>query len=217
MYSLIETSEFKVWGISDTHFFHAGPRSGIPLWKSRGYNSPIDMTHGILKKINDVVRPSDILIHLGDFCLDTSLEQFNWLLDSIQCQTIYYVTGNHENPHFKQIYLKLLKEKYGDCHFAYPIKYKNMVYVGPYLEICVNNQLFICSHFPFMIWNKMETGSIHLTGHSHGSCRNTNSKNTYGKILDIGVDEFNGPISFSDIIKLINSKLYASVKLDHHG
>jgi hypothetical protein len=53
-----------------------------------------------------------------------------------------------------------------------------------------------------------------LCGHSHKNDKGINPDCLDGKILDVGVDNFGGPISFAEIKKIMNKK---SLKVtDHH-
>ena len=143
---------------------------------------------------------------------------FEELLGRFHCQNIYMLHGNHRNPHYKNIYKPLVKQilgdKYTDDSEVYPLRYRNVVYIGHYAEAILNGQMFILSHFPYMIWDHEQHGGICLTGHSHSSCPQTNSKGTYGRILDCGWDEFRKPLSVSEIINIVHPKKIISI--DHH-
>ena len=75
MISLRETPEQKVYVTADPHLNHAGPVSN-PVWKSRGYADVKSYTDDWFRITNELVRPNDILIVIGDYCLNTTIEQF---------------------------------------------------------------------------------------------------------------------------------------------
>lgn len=217
MMNLRETEDQKIYISSDFHLNH-DPKWDNPIWKMRGFNSAQEMTDGIIDSVNETVRPNDILIFLGDFCLNTTLPQFEQLIARFNCQNIYMMFGNHPNPHRKNIYKPLVKQILGDKYTenseVYPLRYKNIIYIGHYAEAILNGQMYILSHFPFMIWDHKQHGAICLTGHSHASCEHTNSKGNYGRILDCGWDEFKRPLSLSEITHLMKDKTHQSI--DHH-
>lgn len=217
MLTFKDTDTQKTYVSTDFHLKH-DPKWDNPIWKMRGFNSAIEMTDEIIDSVNNTVMPDDNLIYLGDFCLNTSIEQFEVLISRINCKNIYMLWGNHANPHYKQIYKPLVKtilgEQYTDESEIYPLRYKNIIYLGHYAEVIINGYICVLSHFPLLIWNNVKNGSIQLTGHSHGNCEATNSKNMTGKILDCGWDEFKKPLSFPEILAIVESKRYKSI--DHH-
>ena len=214
MLNFRETEEKKIYTTSDWHLGHAKDF----IWKSRGYSSVQEHTDGIINKTNEIVKESDILFNLGDFCLNSSTEQFEEYISHIKCQNVYMLWGNHPNKHYKEIYVplvkKLLEENYIENREVYPLRYKNIIYMGQYLECILNGQMYIMCHFPFLIWDHQQHGGICLVGHSHSSCTQTNSNGVYGRILDCSWDEFKRPLSLQDINNILVNKRYHPI--DHH-
>ncbi len=208
-----ETEEQKIYVTSDWHLNHKQEF----VWKSRGHNSIEEHNKSIFKITNEIVRENDILFNLGDFTLNSSVGEFEGFLSQIKCQNVYMLWGNHPNKHYKEIYRPLIKgilgENYTDNSELYPIRYRNIVYIGHYAEVILNKQMFVLSHFPFMIWHHNQQ-SVCLTGHSHSSCPKTNSKGTYGRILDCSWDEFKRPLSLAEINAIVKNKTYSPI--DHH-
>lgn len=213
-----QTEEQKVYFSSDFHLNHS-PKWPIPIWKGRGFESVTEMNDAIIKSINDVVRSTDILIFLGDFVLNCSDSQFEEFLSRINCQNIYMLFGNH-NSQVKDAYSKAVNEYlqsiYGDKHYQhsedveiYPVRYRNIIFVGNYLELIVDGQYFMASHYPQSSWNHMAKNSIHLHGHIHST------KETYiqnGKMIDVGFDYHRRPISVDEIKNLMRN-----VVVKHEG
>ena len=77
------TSRRKTWVISDTHFYH---KKMVELC-----NRPNDFDKIITKNINQLIKPQDMLIHLGDV---TWKEFPHW-----PCETIL-VKGNHDSKSY---------------------------------------------------------------------------------------------------------------------
>lgn len=217
MINIRETEDQKIYVSTDFHLNH-NPKWETPIWKMRGFNSAAEMTDGIIQSVNDVVRPTDYLIYLGDLCLNTTPSQFEELIARLKCQTIYMLHGNHPNPHYKNIYVQLVKQalgdKYTDGSEVYPLRYKNIIYVGHYDEAILNGQMVILSHYAFRSWNHMSHGSWCLHGHEHGAIADSGPNSATAKILDVAWDTFRKPLSFSEIQIIMNKKKITSV--GHH-
>ena len=123
------TSESKNWVSSDWHLGHQREF----VWGARGYKTHQEHTDGVINGINDNVLPNDNLFYLGDFSLNSNDQLFNEYLSRINCQNIYMLWGNHNSPG-KNIYKKTVLEQYlRDDISVYPIRYRNVIFVGDYL------------------------------------------------------------------------------------
>lgn len=208
-----ETKNEKVGIISDPHFHH-NPKWAIPLWKARGYNSVEEHDNDIIDKVNAMFGPNDILFMLGDFCLNTTVDQFNELLGRIKPQ-IWALWGNHNNPHDKAVYRKAMGSNYiGSIQVEqYPYQYKNMLYLGPRVTLILNGQFCVLDHYPLHVWEEMQHGAWMLCGHSHYGCEYSRAE-TPGKILDVGWDGHKAPWTFEEIKVVMATKQFVAV--DHH-
>ena len=90
---LTHNDSHKVFFTSDTHFRH----NQSFIFESRGYKDRYEHDDALIAKINEVVRPEDTLIHLGDFCLNITPPEFNEILSRINCNNILYIWGNHNS------------------------------------------------------------------------------------------------------------------------
>lgn len=207
-------TEQKTVVTSDIHLGH----QLAEVWQARGYTSPTDHDNSVIDIINKTVGPDDNLISLGDFCLSTPLDKFNEFLSRIECQNIYMIWGNHPNPYYKAIYKPMVKAVIGDSYIdgmeVYPLKYRNVIFIGHYAEVVWNGQMVILSHYPHYVWNHMQHGAWMLCGHSHYGCELTQIHTKYGKILDVGWDGHGMPWSFGALNKTMNNKPIPNV--DHH-
>jgi hypothetical protein len=70
---------------SDTHFNH----NKDFVYKARGYENPQEMTEDMIRIINDTVGKDGILLHLGDFCLNTTSEQYRDILKRLEIKEIW--------------------------------------------------------------------------------------------------------------------------------
>lgn len=204
--NLRETDQNKIYVTSDFHFGHKREF----VWKDRGYANVQEHDDAIINILNAMVRPTDTLLFLGDFCLNTTIDQFNDYLSRIKCQNILSLFGNHNNPHQKNVYEKMVPPGAE----TYPVKYKNLTYYGHYLEAILNGQYAVLCHYPIFVWNEMKHGAWMLCGHSHYSFPQTQQDNSYGKILDVGWDGHAKPYTLEEIKTIMDTKQF--VPVDHH-
>ena len=207
---LRHSDEHRVWFTSDTHFNHDKEF----IYKSRGYSNRYEHNDALINKINELVRVEDTLIHLGDFCLNITMPEFEEILGRINCQNILYIWGNH-NSCIRRMYEETLVGEYqrNDIE-VYPYKIGKLTFLGDYKEIIVNGQLMVLHHYPHQIWNQMQKGAWQLSGHSHYTNPTTQVDNVENKILDVGWDGHWRPVSFSDLQSFMSKKTH--VKQDKH-
>ena len=208
-----QTDDCKHYFISDLHHFHNPPWT-IPLWKARGYNDLLDMNDDQVLQINSMVRPDDVLWHLGDITLNCTETQFEEFLSKIKCQNIYSLFGNHNNPSWA-IYQREVRKIIDRDVEIYPLRYKNFVFHGNYQEILIDGQYIVLQHYPLHIWNYMKDGAWHLCGHSHNACPFSTIANADAKILDVGWDGKLKPYSMVDLREIMNKKNVFNAG-DHH-
>jgi calcineurin-like phosphoesterase family protein len=202
----------KIYITSDPHLGH----NRDFVYGARGFVDVKSHDDAVIESFNVLARPNDKLIILGDLCLNTTLEQFDTYLARINCQNIYAIWGNHNNPHEKKIYFLGQPERYvrGIKVLSYPFEYKKLVFLPHYVEAALNNQFVILSHYPHFIWNEMSHGAWMLCGHSHYGCEFSKAENLNAKILDVGWDGHLGPWSLEEIKAVMDKKIIPVV--DHH-
>lgn len=174
-----------VWFTSDTHFGH----TNIIEYCNRPFSSIYDMDESLLYEINKVVKPTDMLYHLGDF----SFRNISHYLDRINCKNINLIYGNHDKSHRKEL--------------------SNILPCFDLKRIKVCDQDVILCHYAMAIWEKSHHGSIHLYGHSHSNAEENLDKIMPERLsMDVGVDNAfkllgtYRPFSFEEIQKILNSK-----------
>jgi calcineurin-like phosphoesterase family protein len=209
--TIVESDGLKVHFWGDPHLGH----NRDFIWGARGYTSAKDHTDSQIDTVNNFVRKDDILIMLGDLCLNSDHTQVNDYLDRIQCRNLVSVWGNHNNPHEKTIYRpERDKLTIYPVQWVYPVKYKNMTYIGHYHEMTVNGQFIVLCHYPFMSWNQLMHGAWMLCGHEHGGLPATRPEASDGKILDLGWDLHKKPLSFAEVKAIMDTKKVSVV--GHH-
>jgi calcineurin-like phosphoesterase family protein len=206
---LTHNDSHKVFFTSDTHFRH----NQSFIFESRGYKDRYEHDDALIAKINEVVRPEDTLIHLGDFCLNITPPEFNEILARINCQNIAYIWGNH-NSCIRRSYEDAVATEYGKDIEVYPYAIGKLTYLGYYKELIVNGHMIVIHHYPHQIWNQMQKGAWQLSGHSHYSNPTTQLDHPDNKILDVGWDGHGKPLSFPEIQKIMVNKNH--IKQDKH-
>lgn len=201
--------DHRVFFTSDTHFNH----DKAFIYEARGYSNRYEHNDALITKINEVVRPQDTLIHLGDFCLNITPTEFNEILARINCNNIAYIWGNH-NSCIRRYYEDAVTTEYGKDIEVYPYAVGKITYLGYYKELIVNGQMTVIHHYPHQIWNQMQKGAWQLSGHSHYTNPTTQLDHPDNKILDVGWDGHGKPLSFPEIQKIMMNKQH--VKQDKH-
>ncbi len=199
----------KVFFTSDSHFRH----NQSFIFEARGYKNRYEHDDALIAKINEVVRPQDTLIHLGDFCLNITPPEFEEILRRIDCNNILYIWGNH-NSCIRRIYEDAVITEYNKDIEVYPYKVGKITYLGYYKELIVNGQMIVIHHYPHQIWNQMQKIAWQLSGHSHYTNPTTQLYCSENKILDVGWDGHGKPLSFPEIQKIMMNKNH--VKQDKH-
>lgn len=217
-----QTPEQKVYWLSDTHLNH----NRDFVYGARGFNSSQEHTDFVINKINEIVRPNDILMHAGDFCLNTEEKGLNSLLARIHCQNIYMTWGNHNNPLWK-IYQNEVANFFRsmDDDFTatqpkpdveiYPFRYKSILFLGNYVELTVDGQYFVMCHYPIHVFNYMKDGAKMICGHSHYGLPFSQADNLTSKILDVGWDGYSRPLSTEEVLAIMDKKTIF-LSGDHH-
>jgi calcineurin-like phosphoesterase family protein len=219
-----QSDDRKTYITSDTHLRHNNPKSGL-IWKNRGYTDSESHTSAIIDGINSRVRTNDNLLHFGDFCLNSTKSDVEEILSRIQCQNIFLVWGNHNNPLWA-MYREEIKKVYqcspignytgcGDEIEIYPLRYRNVIFIGNYIEFTIDGHYFVGAHYPIYVFNYMKDGAKHLCGHSHYNLEFSQADNTQSKILDVGWDGHAKVLSLEEVLHIMNKKnIFAA---DHHA
>lgn len=203
----------KIYVSSDWHNYHDSNWE-VPIWKMRGYSSPEDSKDDVINKINSKVKNDDILYFLGDGFLNTTDEQCLDFFEKINCELIYYIFGNHES-NMHRVYKKLCFDKIGESGVEiYPLRYKNIVFLGNYQEIQIGKHYISLSHFPMHGWNKNSHGAFNLHGHCHNNDPTRNPEYHMGKCLDCSWEYKNDVWSMKEIFEIMSTK--EILITDHH-
>ena len=193
---------------SDTHYSHKNICRGVTNWRlpngqvpdkeTRDFETIDKMNANIVDNINSLVGQDDILIHLGDWSFG-GFEKISEFYDRLICKNIHLVIGNHD--HHIENNRENIQEKF--------------LSISHYLELNLNGQNYILSHYPISSWNGMNKGWIHLHGHVHLPKHMRMGK---GKKMDVGMDGNDlKPYNMREIISIMrNQPIKSDMLFDHH-
>lgn len=167
---------------SDHHFGHGN----IIKYCNRPFRHTTEMDEAIIQAHNSVVSNSDICFFLGDISFRGLEHTLNLLYRMNGVKVL--VLGNHDN---------VVRNNLEEMRKVFEV-------INNYLELEVEKQKFVLSHYPMASWHGLGRGSIMLHGHCHGTWKDPQDR----KILDVGVDCNNfTPISNRDIVSKLAKKV----------
>lgn len=123
---------------SDEHYGHYN----VIKYCNRPFSSTIEMDEELIRRHNEKVKSTDIVIHAGDFSLSKT-EFVNRHYVSKLNGTHVFLRGSHD---------KWLDKK------------------APYIfEKMIDKQYVVVCHYAMRVWPRRHYGSWMLYGHSHGN------------------------------------------------
>lgn len=220
IYTVNHSPGSKVFFVSDLHFGHA------KIAEKRGYSSVEVHDQTLIDEWNKRVSKTDLVINLGDFILgkgDKGFEYLEMLLDKLNGRQ-YFIFGNH-NSGVKTAFKKAVNAHLGmdgmDLEI-YPISYKKMTFLGnsalfkiKHGDSFKNTSFVFASHFAHRIWIDMSRGVYHASGHSHSNDPESNKDFLKSKRLDVGIENFGGPLDFDLFLSIMKTKSIDTI--DHHS
>lgn len=180
----------EIFFTSDTHFGHGKNF----LFEPRGFSSVEEMDEAIIENWNNVVKPNDIVYHLGDTMLNDNihgLECFKRLNGQI-----FFIYGNHDTDTRKNLLFTELSGKMLGGWYAYVIKHgKQSIYLSHYPTLTANYSSD--RHFSQNV--------INLHAHTHQKTNFLNPTNPF--MYHVGVDSHNcTPVHIDEVITDIRQR-----------
>jgi len=195
----------NIWFTADPHFNHAN----IIKYCNRPFKDELHMNSILISNWNSVVKPSDYIFILGDFCKGGNYT-WNYFLNMLNGNKILIV-GNHDKD--GAISTSLFTGVYEG--------FLNILVEDP--EIKDGQRITLC-HYPMLSWYQSHRGAWQLFGHWHsrkiktvissGSEQeaiifeeNKQESKLSPRQYDVGVDgnDFT-PISYYQVKKIIQSR-----------
>jgi len=185
---------------SDHHFGH----DNIRRYCDRPFATIEKMDEALIVEWNKVVRPDDVVYHLGDFTLnsgDMARSYFQQLNGKV------YILGNsfHHDKRWLQWIPDKIRAYYTRQHMVTILPPIHTMKFDLATPLSDNPFIALC-HFPMAVWPRKHYSAIHLHGHSHGNYQGE------GKILDVGVDSVNKiwgayrPVSLNEVIEYMEER-----------
>ena len=171
----------EIFFTSDTHFYHEQDF----LYKPRGFESFEEMNEAIVERWNSVVKPDDLVYHLGDILMShydvNILKRLNG--------SIYLIRGNHDTDNKLRDIYATGKLANNDVHTSELIKFGKL-------------SLFLC-HYPVLTANfddkHFNRHVINLHGHTHQKKNWINIDNPF--MYHVGCDSHDSyPVHIDTII-----------------
>ena len=189
--------EKNVFFTSDFHLFH----HNVLKFDKR----PFADIHGMHKVIetnwNEVVKPEDIVIYLGDLSF-ARREDKAFVEGMMMCLNghIHYVMGNHDKWDDIKKFTKFESmQDYLEVRIIH--MGKDPIHIGSLKKV---EDLFCCMHYPIYSWNKKHHGAYMVHGHCHGNLHHGEEAGFYTgrRVIDAGcmLHDYK-PISYLDIIE----------------
>jgi calcineurin-like phosphoesterase family protein len=177
----------EIFLTSDTHFYHVQDF----LYKPRGFTSFEEMNEAIVERWNSVVKPGDLVYHLGDVLMShydvNILNRLNG--------TIFLIRGNHDTDNKLSAIAATGKLASTDVHTSELIKFGKL-------------SLFLC-HYHVMTANHdddhFSRHVINLHGHTHQKGNWLIADNPF--IYHVGMDSHNStPVHIDEVITDIRQR-----------
>ena len=186
----------EIFLTSDTHFAH----QPMFLWEPRGFQGVEEMNEAIIERWNKVIKPDDIVYHLGDIMLSNNKV-------GLECMKrlngqIFLIFGNHDTDNRKNLLFQECEHLYGGW-YAYLIKYgKFSIYLSHYPTLTAN---YDDKHFSQHV--------INMHGHTHQQKNWLQSDNPF--MYHVGMDSHNcTPVHIDEAITDVRNRWNEMQKLN---
>lgn len=194
------------------------------IYKPRGFTNVKDHDNVNVDVWNSRVKPTDIVCSIGDTLFGENGEQrLEEYFHRLTFSKLFLSPGNHLAG-WRQIYKRIMNERYGPFGDKplemYPLEYKiaegKTVYFMPnQYETYVGNQAVFLNHYPVFPHHGAGKGVWGVFGHCHGNNPNTHKDTATGKVVDVCIESFGGPVDFHTIKWLFATRKNEDV--NHHG
>jgi calcineurin-like phosphoesterase family protein len=178
-----------IWFTSDNHFGH----KNIIKYANRPFDSVHDMDRIMVERWNEMVKPEDVVYHLGDvgLCWPKELKKILNKLNGKKC----LILGNHDASALKC----------SEC-FEWIKDYHELAV--PDIDSKDGINTVVLFHYAMRVWNKSHFGSYHLYGHSHGALEDLPNALSF----DVGVDSHDFyPINYDEVKAIMNRKTFTPI------
>lgn len=161
------------------------------------------MDEALIERWNSVVKPDDIVFHLGDFAFATN-SRWKEIIQRLN-GNIYLIVGNHDEIRYPGHQVFELFEG-----------------VTTQLALKIDNRHVYLNHYPFLCYGgtyrNPKQAVIQLFGHIHSgpNCEGADTNrlvNLFPYQYDVGVDNNNyTPVSWQQVQEIINKQVEDSIE-----
>ena len=193
------------WATSDSHYGH----NNVIKYSNRPFADAEEMDEVLISNHNSVVKPTDTVIHLGDFAF-SGPARIKEILNRLNGKYIF-LPGNHDNQFWKD--RSLLDRFENAAQLREITKRIDGAKFNMSMEVKYGDRgLIVLQHYSMLTWNKSHHGSLMLHGHSHGLLRYPKPM----RMMDVGVDPQNYyPILLADVVTQLEK--ISPPTFDHQG
>ncbi len=191
------------------------------IWGKRGFSSGEEHDRINKARWNQKLPTDAIVFSLGDTAFTNLAEDHLWdIFTQFNFKELYLSPGNH-TAGWRDIYYRELEKQFGlRDQEVYPLylnidENKTVIFMPNYYEITVGKQFCVLSHYPVISHVHQSKGSFGIFGHCHNNLQFTQKEYTNGKRLDVCLESFGRPVSFEEVMKIMNTKSLDS--WDHHS
>ena len=206
----VSDREDNVFFWSDMHLGQECRSWDEPLYVKRGFKSLEEHDSTLVKRWNETISCESTVFNLGDmlFGHDGERRLLNYF-EILNFRTMYLLFGNH-TAGVKQVFDKI------EGNTLQVNSEKQVIFCPNYIETQINGHHCVLSHYAIASFNRQGKGACMIHGHSHGNLYGSElGKILYdARIIDVGVERFPSPPSFSEIKRKLKDNL---VSFDHHG
>jgi calcineurin-like phosphoesterase family protein len=194
------------------------------IYKPRGFSNVEEHDKVLAERWNERVSNRDIVFSIGDTIFgenaDVRLQEY---FEKLNFWKLYLSPGNHFSG-WRQIYKRIMNERFGpfgDKQIeAYPLEYKindnkTVIFMPNQYEKYVGRQAVFLNHYPVFPHHGAGKGVWGIFGHCHGNNPRTHKDTGTGKVIDVCVESFGGPVSYKEIEELFKAR--ANEDVGHHG
>ena len=164
----------RVWVTADNHFAHENTIG----FCNRPFENVLDMDQTLIDNWNEVVRPQDLIIHLGDFTLGEG-KQAQFYFSQLNGDICILSYPWHHDQRWLKTGLPLKSKSGFDVRLWPPMVILEVPELG---KNGYPLAITLC-HYPIAVWDRKHHGAWHLHGHSHGKSHPVGEL-----VFDVGVD-----------------------------
>lgn len=197
------------WFTSDQHFGH----TNVLKYCARPFKSIEEMNEGLIERHNALVKPGEVVLHLGDFSL--SKKYVELILPRLN-GAHHLITGNHDQCHpmhcKSEIKLHNVRKYYLDHGFA-SIRETDLIHIAGH-AVTLHHMPYTGDHNGqeerFTKWRPKNHGGWLLHGHIHENYK------VRGRCINVGVDVWDyGPVSMAQIEQIIVGRTLEKLRSIH--